>query len=154
MTRGALVLLVALHATAHADGLADIEAAIPACDARRTSCFGLRLHVVDGEGGTVASAAWIAAQVALANQHFAAVDIAFEATGVDALPASVAHVVTRRDRNALANGKGRLGGGVIHVYVVGTLDDVDVPGEARNGVAWHLPRDSRKYVIIAATARL
>jgi hypothetical protein len=152
MSRAALVLLVALHATGRADGLADIEAAIPACDAERTSCFGLRLHVVDREGGTVASAAWIAAQVALANKHFAGVDIAFEASGVDALPASAAHVVTRRDRNALADGEGRLGGGVIHVYVVGALDDVDVPGEARNGVAWRLPRDSRKYIIIAATA--
>jgi hypothetical protein len=150
--RAALVLLVALHASARADELTDIAAAIPACDAQRTSCFGLRLHVVDREGGTVASAAWIANQVALANQHFASVDIAFEASGVDALPASAAHVVTRRDRDALANGKDRLGGGVIHVYVVGALDDVDVPGEARNGVAWRRPKDSRKYIIIAATA--
>lgn len=153
MNRSLLVLLFALPAISRADSVADISAVVPACDARRASCFGVHVHVVTGEDGTVATADWIAAQLAVANQHFAGVDIAFELSAVEALPASVSHVVTRQDRNALARGKGRLGGGVIHVYLVGALDDVDVPGEARNGVAWRLPGGTRKYIIIAATAR-
>lgn len=147
-------MLAVLHAgAAHADALTDIAPAVPACDTQRAHCFGLQLHVVTDEASTVATAAWIAAQVALANQHFAASNIAFELAGVDALPATVSHVATRADRNALARGTGRLGGGAIHVYLVGALDDVDVPGEARNGVAWRLPKDSRKFVIVAATAK-
>ncbi len=148
----ALAMIAVLHGAARADVIADITPAISACDAQRNHCFGLQLHVVSGESGTVASAAWIAAQVALANKHFAASDIAFELAGVDALPETQSHVVTRADRNTLAKGKGRLGGGVVHVHVVGALDDVDVPGEVRNGVAWRLPKDTRKYVILAATA--
>lgn len=151
--RWTLGLLFAFVATANADDLADIEAAMPACDVQRTSCFALRFHVVTGEAGTVAPAAWIAAQLALANHHFATVDIGFEVSGVAGLPVTMSSVVTRADRNALARGNGRVGGGVIHVYVVGALDDVDVPGEARNGVAWHLLNDPRKYIIMAATAR-
>lgn len=151
MKWSALALISIMHGgMARADAIADIAPAVPACDAQRAHCFGLQLHVVEGESGTVASAAWIAAQVALANKHFSGSDIAFELAGVDAIGGHASHVVTRADRNALA--KGRLGGGVIHVHLVGALDDVDVPGEPRNGVAWRLPKDTRKYIIIAATA--
>lgn len=148
----ALLVVALLCASARADELADITVAVPACpDAK--DCFAIQLHVVVGESGTIATAQWFADQLALANTHFAASDIAFQLAGVDALPESVSHVKTRADRNALARGKGRLGGGVIHVYLVGALDDVDVIGEARNGVAWRVPKDTRKYVILAATAR-
>jgi len=149
----ALLVLALLCASARADDVADIAPKIPACAEKIADCFAIQLHIVAGESGTVASAQWFADQLALANTHFAASDIAFQLAGVDALPESVSHVKTRADRNALARGKGRLGGGVIHVYLVGALDDVDVVGEARNGVAWRLPKDNRKYVILAATAR-
>jgi hypothetical protein len=144
-----LLALAVLHATALADEVADISSKVPTCDAARADCFAIQLHVVP----SIANAQWFADQLATANQHFAASDIAFQLAGVDTLPESVVHVRTRAHRNALAKGKGRLGGGVIHVYLVGALDDVDVPGEARNGVAWRLPKDTRKYIILAATAR-
>ncbi|HEY0190199.1 MAG TPA: matrixin family metalloprotease, partial [Kofleriaceae bacterium] len=38
------------------------------------------------------------------------------------------------------------------VFVVGQLDDVDVAGETRFGVAWHLPDGERKYVILSTQA--
>lgn len=124
-----------------------INAALPACEAAH--CFGIQLHVV-ADGGLIAKPDWLAAQVATANRHFAAIDVGFRVVGIDTLPASAAHVATRRDRNRLAGD--RLRGAVIHVFVVGRLDDVDVAGEVRRGVAWHLPdgpnRD-RKYVILS-----
>jgi hypothetical protein len=146
------LILVGWLGTARADVAADIagiNAALPACEA--VHCFGIQLHVVD-DGGLVAKPDWIAAQVATANRHFAAIDVGFRVVGIDTLPASAAHVATRRDRNRLAGD--RLRGAVIHVFVVSRLDDVDVAGEVRRGVAWHLPDGSdreRRYVILSTT---
>lgn len=148
----ALALLAGV-APARADALGDLAAATPRCDAARPRCVRLRLHIAAVDDTPVVTPEWFAAQLAAANTHFAAADIAFELAGVDALPASALDIHTRRDRNALAAGRNSLGGGVIHLYLVGTLDDVDVPGEARNGVAWRRPGDNRKYVIVASRAR-
>jgi hypothetical protein len=155
-SRLSLVIAVALaggSTHARADALGELAAASPSCDAARAQCVRIRLHVAFDGDTPVVLPEWFAAQLAAANTHFAAADIAFELAGTDALPASALHVVTRRDRNALAAGRDSLGGGVIHVHLVGTLEDVDVPGEARNGVAWRRPGDPRKYVILASGAR-
>jgi hypothetical protein len=148
-----VLALVAGTARPRADVPGGIAAATPSCDPARPRCVRIRLHIALDADKPVVTPEWFAAQLASANTHFAAADIAFELAGVDALPASALDVVTRRDRNALAAGRDSLGGGVIHVYLVGTLDDVDVPGEARNGVAWRRPGDNRKYVILASRAR-
>jgi hypothetical protein len=114
--------------------------------------FAIRLHVAANGEQPVVGDAWIAAQLAAANTHFAAAEIAFEIAGVDRLPPSAVHVETRADRNALARYCDR-GGGVIDVFLVDVLDDVDVAGETRNGVAWRTKRDARKYVIVASKAK-
>jgi hypothetical protein len=155
MGRVLLLAAVALSVTARARvagaaPLDDFAAATTACDPARARCFEIRLHVALDGDKSVVTAEWFAKQLAAANTHFAAADIAFELAGVDPLPASAAHVVTRADRDAL--GRGRTAD-VIHVYLVGTLDDVDVPGEARNGVAWRRRGDPSKYVILASRAR-
>jgi hypothetical protein len=149
-----LVIAFALVAgNARADALGDMTAALPSCDPARARCVRIRLHIALRDETPVVTPEWFVGQLAAANTHFAATDIAFELAGIDALPASALDVVTRRDRNALAAGRDRLGGGVIHVFLVGTLADVDVPGEARNGVAWRRPGDDRKYIILASQAR-
>ncbi len=145
--------LLAGTSRAPADPLGDLASAAPRCDAARARCVELRLHIVVTDDTPVAPPELFAAQLAAANTHFAATDIAFLLAGVDALPASARDIVTRRDRNALGAGKDRLGGGVIHIFLVGSLEDVDVPGEARNGVAWRKSGDPRKYVILSSGAR-
>lgn len=157
--RGSVIalLLVVLHlqasGVARADDAADlaaITAAVPACDAARAHCFGLQVHVVAGEsGGFVVTPTWIAAQVATANKHFAPLGVGFQLAGVDGLPASAAHVETRADRNKLAS---HLGGPVVHVFFIAKLEDVDEPGAPVYGVTWHVPKDDRKYIIVAGNA--
>jgi len=151
------VLLVALLA-ASAEGappraedarLAAITEAQPGCPAGRAHCVGIRLHVTARDDGPIATPDWVATQLTEANRHFAPLGVGFTVVAIDALPASAEHVATRRDRNRFAS---RLGGPVIHVFVIGTLDDVDVPGEVRRGVAWHVPGDSRKYVLLSTAA--
>ncbi len=130
--------------------VAAVTAALPACEAGRPHCFGIRLHVTTGDGGLIASAGWIARQLATANRQFAPLGVGFQVVGIDTLPASAAHIATRSDRDELATG--RLRGSVIHVFVVATLDDVDAAGSVIRGVAWHLRGGDRKYVIISTVA--
>src|SRR6187551_1162995 len=106
----------------------------------------IQFHVVADEHGKIAKPAWIETQVAAANRHFAPLELGFEIAGIDELPASAIHVETTADRNALA--QGRLKGKVIHVFVVGQLDDVDSDGAIAYGVTWRLPSDARKYIIV------
>ncbi len=153
------VVVLASVASAAGDGEAVMHAA-PTCDKGRAHCFEIQLHVVDltappsggaaADRGFVATPEWIAAQVAGANRHFAALDVGFQLAGVDTLPASFDHVESRGQRDALAAQK--LGGKVIHVFVVGQLDDVDEEGAIAYGVTWHRRNDDRKYVIVSAAA--
>lgn len=154
------VLLAAIGAallagTARGDDaeLAALTAGLPRCEAGRAHCLAIRLHVaVAGEtaAGPVAHAGWLAAQLAAANRHFAPLDIGFELAGVEALPASAAHVATRRDRDAVA--AGGLAGQAIHVFVTGQLDDIDKPGDVIRGVTWRARGADRKYVILSTMA--
>lgn len=142
----ALWILLLCAGVARADELDPIRQALPAC-ADRAHCVGIQLHVTATDGAAIAEPAWLATQLVEADRHFAPLGVGFTVVGVDALPASAAHVATRRDRNRLAR---RLDGPFLHVFVIGQLDDVDVPGEVRRGVAWHVPGDDRKYVLLVA----
>jgi hypothetical protein len=127
--------------------LTAIAAALPACEAARAHCLGIRLHVTASDEGFIAAPDWLAAQLAGANRHFAPLEVGFQVVGIDTLPASAAHIATRRDRDALSTG--RLGGKVIHVFIVGQLDDVDQAGTTILGVTWHTRKDDRKYVLVS-----
>ncbi|HUJ62933.1 MAG TPA: matrixin family metalloprotease [Kofleriaceae bacterium] len=154
MRLGILFGLALVVATAHAADVAgDLDAvrkAAPTCDRTRAHCFGIQLHIAADAHGLAASPEWIATQVATANRHFARLDVGFEVVGVDQLPESALHVANRRERDELA--AGRLGGPVIHVFVVGQLDDVDEEDAIAYGVTWHTRTDDRKYVIVSNAA--
>ena len=145
-----LLVLVLLARTAAADHVAAIEKSAPACDKQRTHCFALQIHIAGDDHGLVASPAWVAKQMSEANRHFLPLDVGFQLAGVDALSESAVHIETRSDRNAIA--QGRLGGRLIHVFIVGQLDDVDVEGAIAYGVTWRRPKDPRKFVIVSAQA--
>jgi len=138
-----LVFACAVSHVARADVDADLAAsvaALPACDAGRAHCIGIKLHITVGDDGPIARPDWLAIQLATANHQF----------GVDALPASAAHIATPGDRDELSTG--RLGGGVIHAFIVSELDDIDHPGAIIRGVTWHTRTDDRKYIILSTVA--
>jgi hypothetical protein len=135
---------------AHADVDADltaVAAALPGCEATRAHCFGIQLHVTTSGDGPIAAADWLALQFATANRHFASLDVGFQVVGIATLPASGAHIATRKERDALA--ADRLHGKVIHVFIVGQLDDIDEAGKIIYGVTWHTRADARKYVLVS-----
>ncbi len=138
--RATVVAWLLCAGAAHADTLPSAPAR-DTCDAARTYCFGVHLHVAD----RVAAADWIDTQLVVANQHFAPTSISFEIVAVDA--ASTAHVVTREDRAAL---KPHVSGRVIHVFVTGALNNVDAPDEEIRGVT--LRHGAAKYIILSAKA--
>jgi len=153
MRLAALVGVVALAGIARADSpeeLAAVRRAASGCEKTRAHCFGLALHIAADPRGLVVSPDWVAAQVATANRHFARLDVGFQLAGVDLLPATAVHIETRRDRDELASDG--LGGKLVHVFVVGQLDDVDTEGAVVWGVTWHQHRDDHKYLIVSSQA--
>lgn len=116
----------------------------------RTHVLGLQLHIAADDHGKVVSDDFVAEQLAGANKHFKPLDVGFQIVGIDALPPSAVHIETRTGRDELATD--RLGGKLIHVFIVGQLDDVDDDERIDFGVTWHTRHDDRKYVIVAAQA--
>src|SRR4051812_43201005 len=149
-----LFALSLFTATAHAevDVAAEIAAlpkTFPTCDKARAHCFGIQLHVSPNAQGLIVTPEWLGVQLSQAVRHFLPLDTSFEVVGADLLPPSAVHLTSRKDRDALA--AAGLPGRVIHVYIIGELDDVDTAGTIAYGVTWRR-RDDRKYIIISAKA--
>jgi hypothetical protein len=148
LTLGLLLALASVPPDGH--DLSAFTRETPRCDPARAHCFGLHLHVVVTPEGPVQSAEWVRAQVEQAHRHFALIDTSFEVVAVDALPAGELEIDDRDERDAL--GAGRFSRGVVHVFVVGKLANVDEPGEIR-GVHWRERADrTRRWVILSKIA--
>ena len=147
----AFVAAMLFGGTAHgqAPGLASVTANVPACDTARATCIGIRLHVPVTDAGPIAAAAWVERQLAAANQHFEALDVAFQIVGVEPLPATAERVEDRAERSAFG---ARMKGRVIDVFITGHLDDIDKPGAMAYGVTWR-PGGDRKLIIVSTQAR-
>ena len=114
-------------------------------------------HVAQGNGEApangeaVASASFIAAQLAAANTIYGPLGIELVALERVTLAARHAELITRADRDALAPYVRK---GAIHCFVVGKLMDVDEPGRERRGVHWRprsMPR--RSFLIVSKISR-
>lgn len=145
------VAVVPVSPAPPADPLAGFVDDTPRCPPERDACFGIHLHVVVDEGAPVRDLAWVSDQLARAEERFgAAIDVGFEVVAVDALPAEQRDIVTRLDRDKL--GRPHFSRGVVHVFVVGSLADVDGPGEIR-GVHWRdRAATERRWVIVSSIA--
>lgn len=96
--------------------------------------------------------AWIDAQIAEATRLFAKfAGVRFAKVASRAIDAKHAHLETRADRDALA---ALLRPGVINVFVVASLRDVDEPDRMRMGVCWS-PRGNQttRFVAISSIAK-
>jgi hypothetical protein len=95
--------------------------------------------------------AWLDAQLAEAERLLGDAGVHFRKGPLRALKARFSRLETRKDRDALG---ALLSPGVINVFVVTSLRDVDDPSLLRMGVHWRPAKDLRKhYVIVAASAR-
>ncbi|MFV8751806.1 matrixin family metalloprotease [Nannocystaceae bacterium ST9] len=123
----------------------------PACPDRR-HCVALHVHVVVGPEGPVQTPVWLAAQLEHAFRLFEPVDVGFQVESVDSVDASFARMATREQRDAI--GRSRFSRGVVHLFVVAQLDDVDAPGEQIRGVHWRQRSNTdKRWVIVSAIAQ-
>jgi hypothetical protein len=120
----------------------------PPCPADRPRCVGIHLHVVVGPEGPVTSPAWLGEALDHAHLLFAPVGVGFQVIAVDAVGPEFMHVATREQRDAI--GAPRFKRGVVHLFLVERLDDVDVPGEQIRGVHWRQRSNTAKRWVIAS----
>ena len=128
-------------------GLAGLVLAQTAPPAATT--FALHISVAaDDTGQPLADAGWLALEIETAKGLFEPFGVRFAGAKGALLDTRLARVDTRADRNSLAS---RVTPGVIDVFVVGSLRDVDDPAQMRRGVHWHAPSGVH-YVILVASA--
>ena len=128
-----------------------VVASTPRCAPTAAHCFGIHLHVVQTETGPVQDVAWVTAQIEQAQRHFALIDTSFEIVAADTVPASELEIDDRDERDAL--GHARFSRGVVHVFVVGRLADVDIDGSEIRGVHWRERADrTHRWIILSRIA--
>ncbi len=111
-------------------------------------CLPMTLYVACVDGQAAVDERWLAQQVDAAQQHFAPVGFGFEPTlSFAAIPD---HIPTRSARDQL--GRPYFTPGVITVFVVARLDNVDEEGEIR-GVHWRdRTQRGRRWIILSRIA--
>jgi hypothetical protein len=115
----------------------------PPCPEDRRYCVGLQLHLADGAEQTPA---WMAGELEHAFKLFAPADVGFMVVGIDAVSSEFAVMQTADQRDEI--GRKPFTRGVIHVFLVAQLDDVDVPGTQIRGVHWRQRSNTDKRWII------
>lgn len=123
----------------------------PGCPRKAKFCFEIALHVVAEEDKDVATPRWFSAQVREANRLFAPISVGFFVGSVATSDAEFADLRTRKQRDLL--GRDDHSFGVIHVFAVRRLADVDVEGAIIRGVHWRdRAETSRRWIILSSIA--
>lgn len=123
----------------------------PRCPAKARHCFEIALHVVVEDGADVVTPQWFAAHVTEANRLFAPIGVGFRVGSVVPADGRFADMQTRLDRDTLGRKEHTLG--VMHVFAVRRLADVDVEGEVIRGVHWRdRAETSRRWIILSSIA--
>ena len=124
-----------------------LEAAtLPRCSAEVARCAAIRLWVTP-QADDFDDVAFVTAQLEQANAHHGPAGLGFEVVEVELLPATATDIVTRSDRDLL--GHDRWQRGLVDVYIVSSLANVDEPGAIR-GVHWRSRKDrARRWVILS-----
>lgn len=117
----------------------------PACPEDRPHCIGLHVHVAPG----AQDPAWLAAGLEHARWLFEPAELAFQVVAVDSLGPEFTQVRTRYQRDII--GRKRYGEGVVHVFMVERLDDVDVADAQIRGVHWRQRSNpDKRWVILSS----
>lgn len=113
--------------------------------------FGLAIAMAQDEGGRRAvDDAWLEAQIEEANRLFSPLGVRFRWTIDKPLPEPHGEMHSRADRDALG---ARTERGVVNVFLVRALEDVDEPGRMRMGVCWTSRTDKQRYIVVSRTAK-
>ena len=108
------------------------------------------VSVAEENGKPVRDEAWIDAQLSEAERLFGPVGVHFRKSAQRPLDARFARLETRKDRDALDALRVK---GVVNVFVVASLRDVDDPSLYRMGVHWRNgATPAHRYVIVTADA--
>ena len=151
MSVAALWLMLMAPVPEDSSPVAAFVTSTPRCAESAAHCFGIHLHVALTDTGPVQDLAWVTAQIEQAQRHFALIDTSFEIVAADTVPASELEIDDRDERDAL--GHARFTRGVVHVFVVGRLADVDISGNEIRGVHWRERGDrSHRWVILSKIA--
>jgi len=131
-------------------GLAQtFEEAAPHCAETTEHCVGVEVFVTIEDGKPVQSPEWLAGELKRANELFAAIGVGFELHRVRFIGGQWSHVHSRADRDALGDRARERG--VVHVFMVRELDDVDIIGGVLYGVHWRRRGDrSQRWIILSA----
>jgi hypothetical protein len=148
-----LPMSAAAFAVALALNLAELEDAFaraaPGCPQAAQRCFGVELFIVVEDGQPVQTPKWWAGELEHANELFAPIGVGFELDDVQFLGGQWAHVHSRLDRDHL--GRRERKPGVVHVFMVRQLDDVDIIGNKLFGVHWRDRADTKnRWIILSA----
>lgn len=114
--------------------------------------FGLAIAIAsESSGGArIADDGWVNEQIAAANDLFGPTGVRFRWTVETPLPEPHGEMHSRTDRDVLTK---RLERGLVNVFVVRDLEDVDEPGRSRMGVTWTSRIDQKRYIVLSRTAR-
>lgn len=128
---------------------ASYERETPRCPPAARYCFGIELFVVFERGEPVRPASWFAGQLRHANELFSPIGVGFELDALRVVHPQWAHVQSRLDRDEL--GRRARKRGVVHVFMVRRLDDVDIDGNRLYGVHWRdRGRSGERWIIVSA----
>jgi len=100
----------------------------------------LAFQIADSDGKPVADDSFLASELEHANVIYRELGLKLVDVSRRKLAQRHARIVERRDRDALG---ALLRPGVINVFVVGCLMDVDEPGRERRGVHWRVRVEAR-----------
>ena len=107
------------------------------------------VSAVDLDGTRVVDDAWVDAQWAAVDRLYAGFGIRFERRWAEPLPATSARLETKEDRDQLGE---HFVDGVINVFFVKALMDIDEIGRVRMGVCWRTP-SRKRFVAVASNAK-
>lgn len=122
-----------------------------AAPARADVTVGLSIAVAreqDAGNARVVDDAWIEQQIAEANRFFRPLGTGFRWKTQKELAEPHGEMHTRADRDALTP---LMGTGVVDVFVVRSLDDVDEIGRVRRGVCW-TGLQGKRFIILSKIA--
>lgn len=107
------------------------------------------VRAVDVDGQRVVDDAWVDAQWAAVDRLYSGFGIRFERSFGDPVPATSARLETKEDRDQLGE---YFTDGVVNVFFVKALMDIDEIGRIRMGVCWRTP-SRKRFVAVASNAK-
>lgn len=134
---------------------------IASCSSTSKYQIGIRVHLSYHPQSAESSNSdlkWLQKQFKAANQLFETLRVCFQVSELFLHPSQDWHMKTRKQRTRLEKdhlGKSRLKKGLIDLFIVGRLDDVDRADTQIRGVHWRHPKDrqNRRWIILSRIAQ-